>query len=612
MPRSTLWSAGALFGLAASALPGQQADPTVRRATFVRVVDGGGAALGGATVTFCGGVPHLGAEVAPTDVQVVAGDARGRAQAKLLPGLCYVAWAVVPGADAAPARQSPVVSYFGAGALVELRCVDLAVVRRVPCSGAEAWRDLGPLRYFVVTPFPGTELELPLGADGALAVPPGPFASFDVRTRDGQPLWSVPTTTETIAVPPPQSIAVHAEDEQGAPLAGVLLRHRTTRRAPWRFDALGGVADGQFRDLGTTGADGKLTVVVPYAGDPQVAQTGGDLLLFASAPGRPAVAGGVFSRSLLQDDRKCAAWADGELRFSCARVEPLRGKGPTVPAGTMAHLSGVCKLIVEQTSYAHDARSFLAPVTPDGSFVFTDVPAQLHSSRLTLVPPAGSSRLLPLFPALEGRTLPPELVPSPDDQRQPQAPPEVAELRLQVTEPDGGPARGVVAFVVPDELRGVLLRDSLVRVPLDAAGAANLTLLPGAWILFAASTNGSGAVRLELPSGLAERKLTMDPLARMRLLLRDAEGEPIAGAQVQWRGSQTRASGDPLQFVLQGFATHMRSQLSTLRTNAQGRIDIDYVPCEGLTYRLRLGWDGGASAEFVLERNDTPLELRPK
>ena len=33
---------------------------------------------------------------------------------------------------------------------------------------------------------------------------------------------------------------------------------------------------------------------------------------------------------------------------------------------------------------------------------------------------------------------------------------------------------------------------------------------------------------------------------------------------------------------------------------------------EGLTYRLRLGWDGGASAEFVLERNDTPLELRPK
>ncbi|MBM4061562.1 MAG: hypothetical protein FJ265_10780, partial [Planctomycetes bacterium] len=173
--------------LAVAALP--QDGPAVRRATFVRVVDRDGGPVAGAVVTLAGGLPHLGGELAPADTQQVAADARGRASAKLLPGLCYVAWAVGPAAAGQQCWMSPVAGWFGAGAVVELRCHTPVAPRALQCRGAEAWQSSGPLQFVALTPYPGAEVDLVPEPDGTLLLPPGPFTVIEVRTREGAPLF---------------------------------------------------------------------------------------------------------------------------------------------------------------------------------------------------------------------------------------------------------------------------------------------------------------------------------------------------------------------------------------------------------------------------------------
>jgi hypothetical protein len=581
-----------------------------RKSTFVRVVDQKGQAVSGATVTFAGGLPHLGAEVSPVDQQVVASDARGRVQAKLQPGLCYVTWAIGPADAAGGCTVAAPIGYFGAGAILELRCDMVGRQRRVSCRGAEPWREFGPLRYFAVTPVPGDEQELLPDAEGALLVPPGPFQQLEVRSKDGQPLWSTAASCESLMIPPPQRVTVLVQDENGAPLAGVVMRHRVARKTPWRIDGFGGVSDGRFRDLGVTPESGRLELVVPYATNPLETQSPEDLLLFACAPGRPAIAGGVFGRSVYQNDKRCAGFDASELVFACPKVEPLVGHCGPVPVGTVAHLAAVCKLVSESTSYTHDPRSFTTPVAPDGSFTFFDVPAELHSSRLTLIPPPGSSRVLPLLPAQSGRGLPVEVALLPGRVGVSLPPVDVASVHLRVVDADGLPAKGVVAFLAPGDLRGVLLRDSLVRIPLDSAGAGNLAMLPGTWVLLVVSRTGYAATKLDLQDGEREETISLQPQAQMRVVLRDAEGEPVVGAQLQARGSRTRASGDPVQSLLQSYSANQRSQWAALRTDAQGALTIMFLPVEGITNRAGLSWAGLSSEDFPVEAAEKPVELR--
>ena len=54
---------------------------------------------------------------------------------------------------------------------------------------------------------------------------------------------------------------------------------------------------------------------------------------------------------------------------------------PEAPAGAIAHIAAICKLHLQRNSYLHDARVFTAEVSADGTFVFDDVPAELHSNR---------------------------------------------------------------------------------------------------------------------------------------------------------------------------------------------------------------------------------------
>jgi len=587
---------------------GDAAAAVERRATFVRVDAADGKPLANATVTFAGHMPHLVGAGGPTDVQRVQADNRGRAQCKLLPGLCYVAWAVgTPDAEGRAAFSQPSV-WLAAGGVQTLRAVDQGVTRVVRVAGAEAWAHRGPLRFCLVTSLPGPEDELTPGADGALSIPPGPSWWIEVRTADGAPLWWASPRGDEIQLPPPRALRVLAQDEKGAPIAGATVRHRVARRQSWGIDGLGTVVEDRWRALGATGADGTLAIEAPYAADPMQDQKHGDLLLFVGAPGRPSVAGGVASGDFFADDRKATPPPTGILAFTLRPAPPLVGALGKVAPGAEVHLAAVCKLFLDRGSYRHDSRGYRATVAADGTFAFDDVPAEVHALRLSVVPVEGSGPA-PMFPTMRGRELPPEVAP---DAVAPTKEPGYADVTLRLADARGGPARGLVGYLVPAGQQGVFVRDSSVRVPLDSKGEAQLRLAPGKWVVIAVSVDGYCAELFDWTAGRVDAALTMREQPRMRLQLKGLDGVPIAGAVVVSRGSSTRGTSDPLQSALQQLRHFSNRQWSDLRTDADGRIELPFVPVEGVSVRLGLGWDGGSSADVVLEAVDDWIVVQPK
>lgn len=580
-----------------------EADPQ-RRLTFARVVDEAGAPLAGAVVTFAGCVPHLGPMVGPHDVQRVGADDRGRARAKLRDGLCYVAWAARE-ADGI-GHVTPVVGYFGAGALLDLIATRCESPPRVQLSGAEAWVDRGPLRVFLTTPTPGIEHELEF-VDGSVQVPLEPEWGLEVRTADGQPLWSTgsPAGSGPIGIPAPQRVEVLVVDEHGVPIQGAQLTQRIGRRSRWSVDGWTQTGEYVERQLGRTDANGAATVTICARGDLLVDDSQRELLLFASAPGRPPVAAGRYGRAFYVDDRKVAKAPVGVLRFTLRAIEPLVGHVGAVPPGTVAHLAAVCKLFSAQNSYFHDARTFLAPVAADGSVVFADVPPEVHSCHLTLLAPGGGVSL-PLLPATAGRSLP---LPAPDPEASTARLPR-CELTLQIVDQLGGPPRGVIAVFVPGEVRGVLTRDAMVQLPLGAGGDLTVELLPGRWHVVAATSEGWVADTLLLERGPRSERMAMVPMSHLQVRLLGDDGEPVAGARVQQRGSSTNSVGDPMQPILQNLQRSRSGDWQRLRTDADGRVTIPFLPIEGHLRRLRLEIGERSTSEFRLEGSESPLELR--
>ena len=565
------------------------------RPTFGRVLGQRGDPVVGATVTLVGGLPHLQSELQEVHVVQVATDKRGRAVARLRQGLCYVAWAEGVGVDGERVA-SDVVGYFAAGAMFELNCREPVAIETSTLSGEEAWQNLGDLRYFAMTSKPGMEVELERIAGGGFEWPGKPFDVFEVRLPDGSALWHS-SFQRSLRLPPPQKVRVRVVDGDGKPLVGARVSHRVGRLSSWVLDGLRSVGRDRMRLLGETDQEGRCEVEVPYDCNPL---QGGrsNLLLFVESPGRPAVAGGVWNRSLYVSDHKVPEIKGDELLFSCPAVEPLRGFLPGAPPGTTAHLAAVCKLYLQRNSYLHDARVFTAEVGEDGSFSFDDLPASLHSCRLSFVSPTGSSWKPPIFAAEAGRELPFEVTPLFIETNEPL---ELVSLNLLAVDPTGSPARGAVAFLASGERDGILLRDSLLRVALDERGSARLRVVPGNWVVVVLTDTGFCGASFDLDLTSSEASVALQPLANMTVTITDEAGQPVIGAKVHPRGTKTRGTSDPVGSILQGLGRTARRQWQRLRTDQDGRVVIPFVPIEGVQDRVDLRWDGGRSDEFLLE-----------
>lgn len=593
-----------------AAVPPAQANDTdaTRKPTFARVETKDGAPLANAVVTFAGCMPHVGVEAGPCDVQLVQSDARGRAQCKLQPGLCYVAWAVGPDAGGGSRVVSDPYGWFGASSLITLRCGEARTPRTLPVTGADRWAAKGPLRYVACTCAPGTDTTLEQDAGGKLVVPVGPFRTLEVRTNDGAPLLHANIDRAQLVIPPLQRLRVRARDENGAPLAGASVRLRVGRFEAWRLDSFAVVAQERWRPLGVTGADGTCTVEVPYAADPLHDQTSGDLLVFVGAPGRPAVAGGALSRELFVNDSRVAKGERDELVFDCKRVQALAGSVGRVPAGTVVQLATISKMMVDQ-GWRGDARTYHAKVGADGSFAFDDVPADPQSCRFALVPAAGDNTAWPMFPAGRERQLPPE-VQTPGASML--AADGLATLEVQVREAGGDPARGLVALLTCVNGSGLSARDSTVRFPLDARGTATVRLVPGRWAVTVCSDSGWVARLVDARAGSSRESLPMQAHQLMKLELHGADGRPIADARVRTRGVSVTGSGDPLQGVLQSLRSQWEKGWSNLRTDADGRVALPFVPLETVVQKVALVWNGGSTDDLLLAAAEEWTVVSPK
>lgn len=588
------------------------AQDNARVPTFVRVVDLAGKPIAGAEVTFAGGHPHLGAASGVDDVLTVASDARGRAQAKLQPGLCYVAWAIGPrGGEDEPQWVSAVAPWFGAGSLLTLVGAEPRSPRQLQLLGGARWQALGPLRCVLRTPGPGLEVELAMGSD-ELLLPVGPFEHLEVRTKDGQPLWLGRCDVDELTLPPPQTLVVRVEDGNGAPIAGAAVRQRVARLPMWNTDGGRTVVDDRWRELGTTDADGRCLVLVALAGDLRMRPRDGDLFLFVQAPGRPEVCGGLFRGALYASDERIARLDGDELRFVVPAPAPLVGNLGLLPRGTKAHLDVVAKLDHGAGNYHHDARSYWADVAADGTFRFDTVPRDLHSSRLVLQPPPGSGFGLSSFASLPGRELP-ALAPPSDaaNAAATTAADGLGELQVAVVDTNGGPARGLVVFLAPRDGGTLLVRDSLFRFPLDLRGEAQLRLGRGAWSLVAIG-DGVFATGTVDVGGAVRAPLQLQPMARARLELLDERQQPIAGARVVACGATMQGQNDPMQAVLQVVRRRWMAAWEPLRTDASGHVEVPFVPVVGVTQRVQLEWPDGKTAPVALADGADWVVVRPR
>ena len=105
--------------------------------------------------------------------------------------------------------------------------------------------------------------------------------------------------------------------------------------------------------------------------------------------------------------------------------------------------------------------------------------------------------------------------------------------------------------------------------------------------------------------------MQLQPLARAQVTLLDERGEPVKGARVRSRGTSTRGTNDPVRSTLQGLRVTTRTQWGALRTDEQGRVEVPFVPVEGVRQRVELTWDGGRSEEFELEA-EAAITARPR
>ena len=69
---------------------------------------------------------------------------------------------------------------------------------------------------------------------------------------------------------------------------------------------------------------------------------------------------------------------------------------------------------------------------------------------------------------------------------------------------------------------------------------------------------------------------------------------------------------DVVESMLQSVAAQARLLWGTLLTDGGGQVTIPFVPVQGVTNRIALVWDNGTTDNFVLEANETPLELRAR
>ncbi len=575
------WAASRLFaaillGLAMlAAVPAQQRAPA-----FGRVVDGAGEPVAGAEVHLLGGVPMLLEEEQELDELRVQTDARGRFRADLLRGSCYSVRAFGPEDQQGERSVSLAGERFGCGGHLEL-VVDRALrSRTVQVLGMAPWLAQGPLRLRVGLCSRWTRwLELPVGADGTVAVPPLPAGmhAFVVLDGEGQPLCvqRVPSAWPArIEIPPPLAVAVQALDGAEQPVAGAGIHALVGIFVPWR---VGGYPFDRdvvllWRRCAITDALGAAQTVAP-ASRHLVDDMGLNLASWVAVrPGRAAVqAGDGWAMPVQAPTPLTFTFGDADrsaVRLIGADGEPLRNSRVVVRPGN---------------------RFGNAVLRTDGD------------GGLPL--PAGSGA--------SGQWL--LQAPDADTWLDLRGPAEVVDLRqtgqvtVQVIGVDAGPAAGLllarpVHRSTMGETHGVL----------DPSGRTRLRLWPGTWLVFSVDRRGAAWQFVDVAAGSrTDCRLHLQPMHEVHGRVLSAKEQPVPAAAVSpsMRGS-SRLGEAPDAKILEQTIRQYNDSICAY-TDADGRYRLRLVqPPSGRGGSLQVFVDGTPRGSTLLSWGTGDLDVR--
>lgn len=476
-----------------------------RRALVGTVVDGDGTPLAAAQVTLVHTDPGR-ADTSASDVVTCTSDARGRFIAKVLPVGTYSAWACVEAAGAL--RTSGVCDTAIPGGDCRL-VVDRAVDRcEVDVRDLEAWAAFGPFEV-LVAPRAANVAFVPLAEASRLP------AIAHVLVRDAT-----------------QRVLVH-EEMHGGPIGGRFVVHvpppRTTRLAVRHFD--GGPAAGAqvlaataragieaihtaapfgrpramfWREVGTTSADGTVTVTAPQGAGawPLLVRTpdsAESMIVRASQDDAARIDGGPTTRSL---DGTFAVQLRPAMLLSFAYGDKPLARGEVFVAACIGGFTVCDRSFARALGPAGTYELPLGDGVPIGALlsVRDDDAAPWHVHRL--FPDPGNWRRIDLAAD--------------------------REFALQVRLPNGDPARGFAGIVKPaDDAIG-----EPVHVATDQGGRLTCHLGPGAWIVFL--TDGTHYAHAALAENAPGKRVqcTAKPFEQREFAVQDVSGHPVEGAVV--------------------------------------------------------------------------------
>lgn len=609
--RRCWWSVGVLAILGSAT-----AQEPVRGPHPGRVLDAGGQPLAGIEVTFLS-VEGQGA-TRHEDLVVATTDAKGRYRASLLTTRPYLAWAV---------RRTEVGATVTEAVPRGAAATDLRFAAEVePCreqwsiGGLAAWLPHRPLRVQIVVA--GSEqlvADAVLGEDGKLPVLALPPLPCELRVFQGEHLVHLQhaTLSTPAELPPPQQVAVVVHDERGAAIAGARV---------FRLGALYSFGQGPFPAAGladrylvaTTDADGKAEVLLAAARSPY--ESGGypPWVLVATKAGFEEAASGFAARvfqngKAIPDGVELERWRHGRppLPFLLQSKAGPRGRLLAAVGSAPKRLRLVASRLVplDKDSNTSVADCQVQAVDDDGTFAVPHPQEGFEVQALEL--PGMQPQLAtddPFRRALTPRTLVlPGSVVTEAKEIDLRA---LGALRLQVLDPQAGPAMGAKVLCVP--LGGRKFLDARLGMlgDTDAAGRIVMPVLPGTWIVVVVSGATWGKTVLEVVGELPVQTLSLGSFDRMVVRVVDSEGKPVPGARFHTNGAMHRGGGSAEQDFLSGLGYPLASWLLPgVVTGDDGRAAIPFLA----TPQLRVGFHAGSAARRSAEQHlvvgEEPTEI---
>lgn len=593
-----------------------------RRALLGRVLDAAGQPLADATVTLVRSEPGA-IGLVDADTVTASSDRSGWFKANLLLGALYDGWVTGPEHDGL-ASVSGAQRALVAGGICELRCGEPVGHPTLQVDGLAAWHARDPLTFELFAD-ERTPLAVPLQLDqdgkAVLPILPRTRHALAVHVADGGLLawldFGEGGGAVQLAIEPPVGVPVQALDEAGKPVAGASIRQRVCQIAmSGPFDVFGTPQRSMWRDLGSTGAEGKLVVQVPLLGDPFGDGQKPQLVLCAGKDGytdsHSGWMGGPFRDGLrLDDDGKVT-----QVEFVLHAADPAKGQlllAPGKPlAGVHVRLTAICK-VARNNGWSHLPRVFDVVTDAQGGYAVPQLPPDGYNLEILVATPAAL-----LEPLADGRRpVRPALAPLlPQQNGHPAALPtidlrETAEVALRVVDQTMGPARGAwgVAFALDgrqDYIPGALRPSFAV----DPAGRADLRLTAGRWLICCLGQDGFESTIVETSQPEPLLTIALRPLATMQLHVVDGDGKPIAGARIERVGRQSRGRAAPDDDLLQRLQDAVEGHLQgQQRSDTEGRLLVRVLPTDDDPGMVRVVGGSSRSETLSIEPGEKVVEV---